>query len=89
LLDDDRCVDPLRELAPLQTGQFRATIGAWRAVLKGVSEDLSACGAQTLDRWAAELLATALGLPAGRVEELRRELRRRGVAAFGMLAQAA
>jgi len=63
------------------------TAQAWRQVLRAESDDLSACGASTLDAWGAELI----GLLAGRtsVENLRRELRRRGVAAFGMLSLAA
>jgi hypothetical protein len=63
------------------------TRAAWRGVLSGQTEDLAACGTGTLDRWAAELVAALLGAPA-RADEVRRELRRRGVAAFGMLAAA-
>ncbi len=63
------------------------TARAWRAVLNGVSEDLSGCE-QTLDSGCAELLAALSGTP-GRANELRRELRRFGVAAFGLLANAA
>ena len=60
------------------------TRAGWRRVLSGQEADLSVCGPGTLDRWAAELVAALLGAPA-RTDELRRELRRRGVAAFGML----
>jgi len=70
------------------TAEFRATLDAWRGVLDGSASDLSACGANTLDAWAAELLAAALNAPNGAVPELRRELRRAGVAAFGLLAVA-
>ena len=73
-------------LAPSEA--FVATVSAWRAVLRSEEADLSACGAATLDRWAAEVLA-ALSGTWDRVEDLRRELRRRGVAAFGIIAQAA
>lgn len=66
-----------------------ATCAAWRRVLSGQSDDLSACGTSTLDGWAAELLAAALGAPPDAVKKLRRELRRLGVAAFGIIAQAA
>ncbi len=66
-----------------------ATCSAWRQVLSGASDDLSACGTSTLDGWAAELLAAALGAPPDAVKKLRRELRRLGVAAFGIIAQAA
>jgi len=60
---------------------------AWRAVLTGESEDLSGCE-ETLDSWCAGLLAALCGTPS-RANELRRELRRFGVAAFGLLAEAA
>lgn len=65
--------------------QFRELCGAWSAVLHGSSEDLGACGTTTLDRFGAELLAALLAVPATRAEELRRELRKAGVAAFGVL----
>jgi hypothetical protein len=57
---------------------------AWRAILDGTSDDLSACGGATLDEWASELLARLLGDPS-RAGALRRELRARGVAAFGLV----
>lgn len=63
------------------------TAHAWRAVLCG-SGDLGACGDDPLDEWAAHLLATLMGAPERRAE-LRRELRGRGVAAFGLVARAA
>ncbi|MBK7578722.1 MAG: hypothetical protein IPI67_00835 [Myxococcales bacterium] len=63
------------------------TARAWRRVLSGESEDLSSCEA-TLDGWCAELLAALSGAPE-RASEVRRELRRFGVAAFGLLADAA
>jgi len=70
------------------TAEFVASLDAWRGVLDGTGGDLSACGASTLDTWAAELVAAALGAASGEVPELRRELRRAGVAAFGLLAVA-
>jgi hypothetical protein len=41
-----------------------------------------------LDDWSARLLATVLG-QASRVDGIKRELRRLGVAAFGIVEQAA
>lgn len=64
-----------------------ATINAWRAVLSGGSDDLSGCD-ETLDTWCADLVAALSGMPS-RAGEIRRELRRFGVAAFGLLAEAA
>ncbi|MCA9591528.1 MAG: hypothetical protein KC657_39805, partial [Myxococcales bacterium] len=58
--------------------------GAWRAILRGESEDYGACGAAMLDEWASELLGRVLGERA-RANDLRRELRARGVAAFGLI----
>lgn len=60
----------------------RATAQTWRAVLGGESDDLSSCE-NTLDGWCAELCSSLCGKPA---EELRKALRRRGIAAFGLLA---
>jgi hypothetical protein len=61
-----------------------AIAGAWRAILRGESEDYGACGAAMLDEWSSELLARVLG-DRGRAADLRRELRARGVAAFGLI----
>ena len=66
------------------TEEFALTAAAWRDVLRGQSEDLEACGTSTLDSWAADLLR-ALRVAADDGRDVRRELRRRGVAAFGML----
>ncbi len=68
-------------------GFSRQVIG-WQGVLRGESEDFAACGAAMLDEWCAQLLARATGNPS-RAEGFRRELRRRGVAAFGLVASAA
>ena len=64
------------------------TVLAWRSILRGESEDFAACGSLPLDEWAADLVARALGNPAQKAA-LRRELRGRGLAAFGLVAQAA
>jgi hypothetical protein len=61
---------------------------AWQGILRGESEDFGACGGAMLDEWCAGLLAKVMGSPA-RVEGLRRDLRGRGVAAFGLVADAA
>jgi hypothetical protein len=66
----------------------RAQAVAWQAILRGESEDFGACGAAALDEWCAALLAHVLGA-AARADGLRRELRQRGVAAFGIVADAA
>jgi hypothetical protein len=58
---------------------------AWRGILRGESEDYDACGAATLDEWAADVVSRVVG-GAGRSDGIRRELRRRGVAAFGLVA---
>jgi hypothetical protein len=63
---------------------FRTVADAWRSVLDGSSQDLSACGDKTLDEWGSSLLAALLGRAPQSAEELRRALRRAGVAAFGM-----
>ncbi len=69
--------------------RFTDTLAAFRGTLRGEATDLAVCGEYTLDRWAAALLAALLGWSTGRAEELRRTLRRSGVAAFGMLERAA
>jgi hypothetical protein len=63
---------------------FASTAAAWRSVLRGATSDFSACGDSTLDGWTADLLK-AFGVGQGTTTDVRRELRRRGVAAFGML----
>ncbi len=65
--------------------KFRALCSAWSAVLHGSSQDFAACGTTTLDRFGADLLAALLAVPATRADELRRELRKAGIAAFGVL----
>jgi hypothetical protein len=62
--------------------EHAATARAWRGVLSGASDDFSACGTSTLDEWAVELLA---GFdPSSDRRTTKKELRRQGVAAFGM-----
>jgi len=63
---------------------FATTQAAWRDALSGSSANLAACGATTLDEWGAALLAALLARPAARADDLKRALRSRGVAAFGM-----
>jgi hypothetical protein len=67
-----------------ENAAFVTMAGAWRMVLRGETNDLAACGTSTLDVWSADLLK-ALGVGASGKVDVRRELRRRGVAAFGML----
>lgn len=69
--------------------KFRALCGAWTAVLRDDSAGVAACGTTTLDRFGADLLAALLTVPATRAEELRKELRKAGIAAFGVLEAAA
>jgi len=64
------------------------TAAAWRGALDGAEPDFSACGTAMLDEWSADLVARLAGTPQ-KVEILRRELRGRGVAAFGLLVEAA
>lgn len=70
------------------TPSFIAVTRAWSAILHGTSDDFSACGPSMLDEWAANLLACLLGAPANAFS-LRKELRSRGVAAFGLVDVAA
>jgi len=64
---------------------------AWRGILNGESDDFEGCGQRSLDEWSADLVARVVGGGGTslRAESVRRELRRRGVAAFGLLSQAA
>jgi hypothetical protein len=72
----------------VRSGAFTSQVVAWQGILRGESEDFTACGGAALDEWAASALARVLGSPS-KAESLRRELRGRGVAAFGLLADAA
>jgi hypothetical protein len=75
----------------VRSGPFTAKVLAWQGILRGESEDFSLAdgGAlEPLDEWAADLVARVVGPPA-RAEGIRRDLRRRGIAAFGLVAKAA
>lgn len=67
------------------TPKYRDLCSAWIAVLQGSSQDFAACGTTTLDRFGADLLAALLAVPATRADDLRRQLRKAGIAAFGVL----
>lgn len=67
---------------------LREQAAAWQGILRGDSEDFSACGVASLDEWSSIAVARCLGEMA-RADGLRRELRRRGVAAFGLVIEAA
>jgi hypothetical protein len=69
------------------TTAFVAQTRAWRGILLGTSDDFAACGNAMLDEWAADLLARLLGAPS-RATALKRDLRSRGVAAFGLASAA-
>jgi hypothetical protein len=71
-----------------RTDAFTRTVLAWQAILRAEGEDFAACGPTALDEWAADFIARVLGSPSA-AAGLRRELRRRGVAAFGLVAEAA
>lgn len=61
------------------------TAGAWRRLLSGRVSDLAACGDRPLDEWASVFAGACLGYDRSGTAVLRRALRKRGVAAFGML----
>ena len=65
----------------------REVARAWRAALDG-SGDLTQIGNSTLDGFCSELLAT-ISADTDSLQQIRRELRSRGVAAFGLLEVAA
>jgi hypothetical protein len=67
---------------------LREQAAAWQAILRGESEDFGACGVSSLDEWSALAIAKTMG-EMNRADGLRRELRRRGVAAFGLVIAAA
>jgi hypothetical protein len=79
-----RIAEELDDASICLSPAFTATARAWRDVLSGETQNLSACGTSTLDGWAGDLLK-ALGVGREGKMDVRRELRRRGVAAFGML----
>jgi hypothetical protein len=67
--------------------QFTREALAWQDILREKSDDFAACGSAMLDEWASALIAAVLG-GAMRADAVRRELRKHGVAAFGLLAAA-
>jgi hypothetical protein len=83
-------VDRLRAmLGHTRVDGFTADEGAraWQNVIRGQADDFSHCGSETLDEWASKVVAAVVAN--GRTDAIRRELRRRGVAAFGFVAEAA
>jgi hypothetical protein len=70
---------------PLRPAQVTREVHAWMSVLRGEAMDLGACGSLPLDEWAAGIVARAVG-DTTLVPAVRRELRGRGVLAFGLLA---
>ncbi|MBM4362865.1 MAG: hypothetical protein FJ104_09315, partial [Deltaproteobacteria bacterium] len=64
-------------------GAFLAAREAWRAVIRGLTDDFGAAAATTLDAW-CETLLRALGVGAETKVDVRKALRREGVAAFGL-----
>ena len=93
LLEGDACPDAPQAvvdggLVEAGEGTFREGFArqrrAWSAVLRGESDDLEACGGATLDEFATEVVSRALGHPE-RALELRKEIRSRGIAAFGII----
>jgi hypothetical protein len=82
LLDGGLAADANGTLSP--SAAFATTANAWRMVLRGESNDFSACGTSTLDGWAGDILKS-FGVGRDGKVDVKRELRRRGVAAFGMI----
>jgi hypothetical protein len=63
---------------------FAREVQAWRGVLCGECEDMSECGPLGLDEWCANVVSRAMG-DAARSSGARKQLRQRGVAAFGLM----
>jgi hypothetical protein len=80
----DHAAQRLRETLRAPSAEIAPLLSAWKGILDCESDDLSACGGQTLDEFAAQLAASALEQPE-RQTELRRALRSAGIAAFGLL----
>ena len=75
----------------MRSSPFTAKVVAWQGILRGESEDFSlpdGGALEPLDEWAADVLARVLGSPA-RADAVRRDVRRRGIAAFGLVSEAA
>jgi hypothetical protein len=78
-----------REALPPDTGPGKLEeLRAWRQILRGESDDLAPCGPLPLDEWSASLLAR-LCQKDTKMHALRRELRARGIAAYGLVDAAA
>lgn len=98
LTDFDRLLVAVRAVLPSETDpgvaieleQFLrgddARAYAWRRLLSGQNSDLAECGDRSLDEWVSGLVGVRLGCDVAATAALRRALRKRGVAAFGMLA---
>src|SRR5689334_17471713 len=65
------------------TAWFTRTSSAWQNMLRGDGGNLAECGESTLDGFAADLIARLVAKP-DMAATIRRELRRRGIAAFRM-----
>jgi hypothetical protein len=68
------------------TARLETVLAGWRSALSGGEEGLQTFCDETLDEWASQLLGACLACEPGETELLRRQLRKRGVAAFGMRA---
>jgi hypothetical protein len=71
-----------------RTPELVARVVAWQSFLRGETDEVGASVTQMLDEWAADLVSRVMGEP-GRAPAVKRELRSRGVAAFGLVADAA
>jgi hypothetical protein len=71
-----------------RTPELGAQVVAWQSLLRGETDEVGASVTQTLDEWAANLVSHAIGAP-NRMPGIKRDLRGRGVAAFGLVADAA
>jgi hypothetical protein len=81
MLVDGQILEP-SSLQP--TESFRHLAQAWKSALSTDGGDLSGCGETTLDNWTADLVSRLIAVPA-KANAIRRDLRRHGIAAFGML----
>ncbi len=66
------------------TAWFTRTSSAWQSMLRGEGGNFAECGESTLDGFTADLVARLVAKPS-MASTIRRDLRRRGIAAFGML----
>ena len=71
-----------------RTPELGAQVVAWQSFLRGETDEVGASATQMLDEWAAGLVSRVMGEPS-RAPAIKRELRSRGVAAFGLVADAA